>query len=139
MVCLVNGASSGASEILAAALQDHRRALVVGERSRGKVSVQNIQPWEGGELTLTTAVGLRPGGGKLDRVALPGRPADEWGVTPSLGLALNLPAAERAALAEHLRQAEIIHRRDARPTRSAFNDRQLGLALIYLRSRVRSP
>jgi hypothetical protein len=70
---------------------------------------------------------------------VPGRPADEWGVTPSPGYALCLSPAERAALAEHLRQAEIIHRRDARPRPAAdgFNDRQLGLALGYLRSRAR--
>ncbi len=139
LVCLVNGASAGGSEIVAAALQDYRRAPVVGERSRGRVSFQNIQPWEGAELKVTGAVALRPGGGKLDRFALPGRPADEWGVTPSPGYALSLSPAERAVLAEHLRQAEIIRRRDARPGPAGrgFEDRQLDLALRYLRSRAR--
>src|SRR5207249_4449592 len=60
MVCLVNGGSASASEIVSACLQDHGRAIIVGERSYGKGSVQNITPFEGGELKVTIATYWRP-------------------------------------------------------------------------------
>src|SRR5262249_39112884 len=48
MVCLVNGGSASASEIVSACLQDHHRAVIVGSRSYGKGSVQTIHPFETG-------------------------------------------------------------------------------------------
>ena len=55
MVCLVNGGSASGSEIVSAALQDHSRAFIIGERSYGKGSVQNIMDFDGGDLKMTTA------------------------------------------------------------------------------------
>ena len=56
LVVLVNPSSASSAEIMAAALQDHRRALVVGRRTFGKASVQSIRPLtNGGALKLTTA------------------------------------------------------------------------------------
>jgi carboxyl-terminal processing protease len=66
LVVAVNHGSASASEIVAAALQDHERAVVIGHRTYGKASVQSIRPLsDGTALKLTTAMYRTPGGRDL--------------------------------------------------------------------------
>jgi carboxyl-terminal processing protease len=87
MAVLVNRFSASASEIVAACLQDHRRAVIVGERTWGKGTVQNIIELEGGKsaLKLTTASFWRPSGVNIHRFK-DASEKDPWGVRPDDGL-----------------------------------------------------
>src|SRR3546814_9284299 len=66
IVILVDGGSASAAEVLAAALRDHRRALIMGERTFGKGTVQTILPLDNGDaIKLTTARYYTPSGGSI--------------------------------------------------------------------------
>jgi carboxyl-terminal processing protease len=71
MVVLVNGGSASASEIVAGALQDHRRAVVVGTNTFGKGSVQSIMPVGGdGAIRLTTSLYYTPSGRSIQALGV---------------------------------------------------------------------
>jgi carboxyl-terminal processing protease len=75
IVILINGGSASASEILAGALQDHHRAIIMGTQSYGKGSVQSVIPLRGGYgLKLTTALYYTP----------KGRSIQARGITPDI-------------------------------------------------------
>jgi carboxyl-terminal processing protease len=66
LVVLVNGGSASASEIVAGALKDHGRALLVGRRTYGKGSVQTVLPLShGGAVKLTTSRYFTPSGASI--------------------------------------------------------------------------
>jgi carboxyl-terminal processing protease len=95
LVVLINQNSASASEIVSAALQDNGRATIVGQRSYGKGSVQNILELEDGSsvLKLTVASYHRPNGDNIHRFR-DAKTTDKWGVSPSPGMEVKLSPSE---------------------------------------------
>jgi carboxyl-terminal processing protease len=109
LVVLVNDKSASAAEIVAACLQDHKRAMVVGERTWGKGTVQNVIPLEGGRslLKLTIASYWRPSGQNIHRLES-SIADDEWGVKPSAGHEVKLDDKQTATMEELRRRRDVL-------------------------------
>jgi carboxyl-terminal processing protease len=92
VIVLINGGSASASEIVAGALQDHRRATLVGTRTFGKGSVQTIIPLGSGNgaLRLTTARYFTPSG----------RSIQAKGISPDIEVVQDVPDDVKARMAE---------------------------------------
>jgi carboxyl-terminal processing protease len=139
LVVLINGGSASASEIVAGALQDHKRAIVIGTRSFGKGSVQTIIPLgANGALRLTTARYYTPAG----------RSIQAKGIDPDIVIEQELPedlkgkdrsTRGEASLPRHLRSdAKDKDKKEesgssAYVPREADKDTQLQYAFSYLR------
>jgi carboxyl-terminal processing protease len=107
LAILVNHDSASASEVVAGSLQDHHRAIIVGQRTYGKGSVQEVIPLDDreGELKLTVAYYYLPSGRLVHKK--PGATdADEWGVQPQIRIEMNAEQQKDLYLA--MRDAEII-------------------------------
>jgi carboxyl-terminal processing protease len=108
LVVLVDRRSASAAEVLAGALQDHQRALIIGERTFGKGSVQSVLPLRGGGgIKLTTALYYTPSGRSIQaegivpdiEIALNEAPGDTPNGGREADLAGHLPAGQGAAAA----------------------------------------
>ena len=138
MAVLVNRYSASASEVVSAALQDNKRAVIIGERTWGKGSVQNIISLEDGhsQLKLTMASYHRPSGVNIHR--MPGnKPEDDWGVTPDEGFQLRFDDQQFARWSRALSRREILREDSSSDAGSGeeFTDTQLEAALESIRKK----
>ena len=106
MVVLVNEHSASAAEIVAGSLKDNQRALIIGTRTFGKGSVQEIIPMQedGGELKLTVAYYYLPSGRLVHRK----KGATDWGVDPQVVVPMS-EEQEQKVLMEQSRE-ELFHK-----------------------------
>jgi len=155
MCVLINGASASAAEIVAGALRDHHRAEIVGERSYGKGSVQEVVELDGdnGAIKLTTAYYYLPSGQCINRGT-----GDKWGVDPTIPVPLSEaqrtkwqatwreierePGASPESDAQAVDPAEESvsdPHRAAAERRLLDGDVQLRVALKHLQDKLRTP
>lgn len=135
MIVLINGGSASASEIVAGALQDHKRATLLGSRSFGKGSVQTVIPISSfGALKLTTARYYTPSG----------RSIQAKGIAPDIELIQDLPEELKgkvetrgeSSLRGHLKAGDEEEEKGGSPAYvppDPKDDKQLNLALDLLR------
>jgi carboxyl-terminal processing protease len=115
MIVLVNEHSASAAEIVAGSLKDNRRALILGTRTYGKGSVQEIIPLDQdeGELKLTVAYYYLPSGRLVHRK----KGATDWGVEPQIHIPMT--EKEEAQVLQQQGQEELFHRPLPLTTRSS--------------------
>jgi carboxyl-terminal processing protease len=132
MVVLVDRGTASASEVLAGALQDHKRAVIVGERTFGKGSVQTVLPLRNGSgIKLTTARYFTPSGKSIQA----------QGIEPDLAVASAVEVIEtvddrllEADLDRHLENPEQAERKENTTDVDASTDFPLFEALNLLRA-----
>jgi len=142
LLVLVGSETTGGGELIAAALQDHGRCAIMGQRTVGRASIQNmIDAGFGGlQFKVTTGTTLRPNG--KPRGKLPdSKPTDDWGIRPDPGLEVPVTAD----LGRQLREWADAHAlrpadgKDALPFDDPARDPFRAAALAHLRKRLGRP
>lgn len=149
VVVLINHFSASASEIVAACLQDHHRATIIGERSWGKGTIQRIIPMEKGlsALRLTTATYWRPSGRNIHRDPEVKDEEQAWGVVPDEGFVVAVTPDMATEIVRTRRERDVLRRpvdsKDVDPpavnsggARDQLTDPQMKKAVEYLQSRL---
>lgn len=133
LVVLANDSSASASEILAGALQDHHRALILGERTFGKGSVQHVRPLnDDAKLKLTTALYYLPSGRSPHKAPK----AEQWGVEPDWEL--KLTPKELRRVIERERETYIIHNEQSSGENKALSEDERARVLDALKADEKS-
>ena len=143
MIVLANAGSASASEIVAGALADNGRAVILGERTFGKGSVQSLHrlPSGVGQLKMTEAYYYLPSGRLLHRTD----DSTEWGVDPSPGFYVPMTPAENREMWRVRREEEVLRPADqaldgewSDPAwvRERLKDRQLSAAIDAIVQRL---
>ncbi|OHB77120.1 MAG: hypothetical protein A2Z25_13755 [Planctomycetes bacterium RBG_16_55_9] len=149
LVILINSSSASASEIVAGALADdvYKRAILVGERTHGKGSVQGITDYigKGAQLKYTQAYYHLPSGQKVEsRDAMEKLGRKDWGVAPNIEVELR--SDEIKKLSEVQRRNEVLVKADHEDANENFKkltieetlaaDPQLAVGLLAIRSKL---
>lgn len=117
MAVLINQGSASASEIVSGALQDNQRAFIVGQRSFGKASVQQVMPLSGGAgLRLTIAKYYTPSGKLIQRDYRDKTKAEEGGIFPDVEVIFE-PAEESKVFMQYV---DVIYTPGQRPKQPQF-------------------
>ncbi len=145
VIVLINGGSASASEIVAGALQDHKRALVIGTRSFGKGSVQTIIPLgQNGAIRLTTARYFTPSGRSIQAKGIDPDVVVEQELPPELKPKTPERPRGEASLRGHLK-GEALKDKKEESGSSAYvpkepeKDQQLQYALKLIRGEIAEP
>jgi carboxyl-terminal processing protease len=134
IVVLVNGGSASASEIVAGALQDHKRAVIMGTRTFGKGSVQTILPISnGGALKLTTARYYTPKGRSIQASGIEPDIVTEEAKVTKTEKAGGIKEADLAGHLEQVKKAEPEPAGTGTPSSTAGEDYQLQEAMNLLK------
>jgi carboxyl-terminal processing protease len=155
LVILVNHYSASASEIVSACLQDHKRAVIIGDRTWGKGSVQNVLEIDGGRtgaVRLTTSTYWRPSGVNIHREP-DAKDSDTWGVSPNPGFEVKLTDEEMTKVIQARAEKDSYRPYDDPPKTDAeaetegkqqpatepFDDPQMHKAIEYLQQKIGKP
>jgi carboxyl-terminal processing protease len=139
LVLLVGNETTGGGELIASALRDNDRCVVIGQRTYGRATIQNVidAGFAGLQFRITVGTSLRPNGKNRHRSA-ESQPTDDWGIRPDQGLEVPITADKSAELR---RQAELhglrpAGSREALPFDDPAGDPYRLEALKYLRARL---
>jgi carboxyl-terminal processing protease len=143
LVVLINGFTASAAEVLAGALRDNDRAVLVGSRSFGKGSVQQVVPLKGdGALKLTTAYFYLPSGRNIQQHT----GAKDWGVDPTDGDYVPMDARQQARMEQLSREWSLLgvqgneaaeDKLTPERIEKAYADPQLAAALRAVQAKLR--